>query len=99
MTILQMHNRDGHPCPDCGIGVLKAELVRYFIPYDHEKLPVEHLAMVCQNLECHRILCDSRAEAARVKAVHEYVQNKGDNEPSIQQPDSPEDPRGDIKVR
>lgn len=103
MTVLQMHNRDGHPCPDCGIGILKAELVRYFIPFDSTKLSIEHMAMVCQNPECHCILCDYRAEAARLKAVHAYVTSRhtiqGANEPFKPKPDSPEDPRGDNKIR
>lgn len=99
MTILQMHNRDGHPCPDCGIGILKAELVKYTIPLDGTAIPVQHQALVCQNLACRNIICDYRAIAAQENAVHAYVTSKqaiqGANEPSKQQPAGPQDPGRD----
>jgi hypothetical protein len=75
MTILQTPVRV-HPCPECGVGLLEDRLITYKIPYDHEDLPVQHIAKVCQNPKCNMIMTDSRAEFAQERAIRAYVLRK-----------------------
>jgi hypothetical protein len=102
MTILEMPQPKEHLhiCPECGIGILIDSTVTYTFPFgfgpNQIRLPVTHVAGVCQNPKCQWILCDYRAERAIELAISTYEQDaqtiQGANEPTKREPPSNQDP-------